>query len=79
MATLRGSVFALYRGFLREARKKDPAGDLGLRETVVVRFREGCAAVGRREFQRIEFMVREGEKKLKLFRMPGVTNVGVRR
>mmetsp|Transcript_11925 Transcript_11925/g.35559 ORF Transcript_11925/g.35559 Transcript_11925/m.35559 type:complete len:82 (+) Transcript_11925:3-248(+) len=78
MATLKASVLALFRGFLREARAKDPDGALGLRRTVAGRFRAACASVSRMEFQRIEFMVREGHKKLKVFRMPGVTNVGTR-
>ena len=76
--TLRQSVWSLYRQFLRTARAKDPDGSLGLTATVKEQFRSSCDSVGRREFQRIEFMLREGHKKLKLIKMDGVTAVGTR-
>ena len=76
--SLRASVASLYRSFLREARRKDPNGARGTVEDIRRRFRTDAANVGRREFQRIEFMLREGHKKLKLMQMPGVTGVANR-
>ena len=73
--SLKASVQSLYRSFLREARRKDPNGARGTVEDIRRRFRTDAANVGRREFQRIEFMLREGHKKLKLMQMPGVTGV----
>ena len=76
--SLKASVASLYRSFLREARRKDPNGARGTVEDIRRRFRTDAANVGRREFQRIEFMLREGHKKLKLMQMPGVTGVANR-
>ena len=76
--SLKASVASLYRSFLREARRKDPNNARGTVEDIQRRFRTDAANVGRREFQRIEFMLREGHKKLKLMQMPGVTGVANR-
>ena len=76
--SLKASVASLYRSFLREAKRKDPTGARGTVDDIKRRFRTDATNVGRREFQRIEFMLREGHKKLKLLRMPGVTGVANR-
>ena len=76
--SLKASVASLYRSFLREARRKDPSGARGTVDDIKRRFRTDATNVGRREFQRIEFMLREGHKKLKLIKMDGVTAVGTR-
>ena len=76
--SLKASVASLYRSFLREARRKDPNNARGTVEDIQRRFRTDAQNVGRREFQRIEFMLREGHKKLKLLRMDAVTGVGTR-
>ena len=76
--SLKASVASLYRSFLREARRKDPNGVRGTVDDIKRRFRTDATNVGRREFQRIEFMLREGHKKLKLIKMDGVTAVGTR-
>jgi len=70
--SLKASVASLYRSFLRTARTKDPEGTRGTVEGVRRRFRADACGVGRREFQRIEFMMRDGHKKLKLLQMDGV-------
>ena len=67
---LQGDVLQLYRGILRAAAKKDAATLLFAKE----RFRESAAAVKRSEFKRIEFLLRQGHKRLKLLSMPGVTS-----
>ena len=76
--SLKASVASLYRSFLREAKRKDPNGVRGTVDDIKRRFRTDATNVGRREFQRIEFMLREGHKKLKLIQMDGVTAVGTR-
>ena len=76
--SLKASVASLYRSFLREAKRKDPSGARGTVDDIKRRFRTDATNVGRREFQRIEFMLREGHKKLKLIKMDGVTAVGTR-
>lgn len=77
--TLRQTVFSLYRQFLRSARAKDADGALGLVDMVKTEFPRSCHSVGRREFQRIEYMLRDGHKQLKLLQMPGVTSFSVKR
>lgn len=39
-------------------------------------FRRQAAAIKRSDFKRIEYMIRKGEKQIKLLRMPGVKVVG---
>jgi hypothetical protein len=38
-------------------------------------FRKQSATVKRSDFKKIEYMIRKGEKQLKLLRMPGVLKV----
>ena len=76
--TLRQSVFGLYRSFLRAARAKDPDGARGLVASVKNRFRDDAAGVSRNEFQRIEYMLREGHKKLRMLGMSRVSGFEVR-
>ena len=76
--SLKASVASLHRSFLREAKRKDPSGARGTVDDIKRRFRTDATNVGRREFQRIEFMLREGHKKLKLIKMDGATAVGTR-
>ena len=65
--SLKASVASLYRSFLREARRKDLVRAAAApADHIKRRFRTDATNVGRREFQRIEFMLREGHKKLKL-------------
>ena len=40
------------------------------------KFRQETGTVKRSDFKTIEFMIRKGEKQLKLMQMPGVTVVG---
>jgi hypothetical protein len=69
---LQGDVLQLYRAILRAARQKDTETLAFARE----RFRESASAVKRSEFKRIEFLLRQGHKRLKLLSMPGVTSAG---
>jgi succinate dehydrogenase assembly factor 1 len=78
-------VLALYRTILREAVKKDretvlassKAADLlsnplTTSSYAAAEFRKQAAAAKRSDFKKIEYLIRKGEKQLKLLRMPGV-------
>lgn len=84
---LQKGVFSLYRKLLREAAAKDRATTseslVGLLSTPTTstayastEFRKQAQSVPRNDFKRIEYMVRKGEKHLKLLKMPGVKMVG---
>ena len=64
---LQRSVRSLYREFLR-ASAKDP----GLRENIRGAFRKDMTATG---VQRIDFLLRQGHKRLSLVKSPGFKGV----
>ena len=87
---LQKDVLSIYRKILRAAIGKDRE-QLHLRQFPVAKllidstsstsyagqeFRKQAGSVKRSEFKKIEFMIRKGEKQLKLLSMPGVTVVG---
>ncbi|KAJ1445232.1 hypothetical protein M885DRAFT_550589 [Pelagophyceae sp. CCMP2097] len=76
--SIRGEILSLLRKFLRTAHRKDPTGASGFHATVMIKYRTSCATVKRNEFQRIEQLLRQGNKQLKLFQMPGVSNIETR-
>jgi hypothetical protein len=81
-------VFALYRTVLREATKKDREtmaastkfgsllskqnGSTTSTSYAASEFRRQAGTVKRSEFKKIEYMIRKGEKQVKLLGMPGV-------
>eukprot|EP00752_Nemacystus_decipiens_P002550 g2391.t1 len=66
-------VNQLYRLLLRAAKLKDGGGWDGTTTALVrAEFREQAASVGRADFRTIEHLLRVGNKKLKLLKMPGV-------
>ena len=69
---LQGDVLQLYRHILRTARGKDDATYFFARE----RFRGSAASVKRSDFKKIEFLLRQGHKRLKLLSMPGMRSAG---
>ena len=86
LSGLQKSILALYRSILREAVKKDRqtsnlanlsfASLLQAQETSTlgyakVEFRKQASEVKRSDFKKIEYMIRKGEKQLKLLKMPG--------
>ena len=85
LSGLQKQVFALYRSTLREAAKKDrdatperhsPFVSLlqGTSSTLSYaksEFRKQAKQVKRTDFRKIEYMMRKGEKQLKLLKMPG--------
>lgn len=85
---LQKDVLSLYRKLLREAFKKDQAAApsalpftarLGQLDSstsyAAAEFRRQASSVQRSDFKKIEYMLRKGEKQLKLLRMPGVSTV----
>jgi|UPI000581A20E hypothetical protein len=87
---LQKEVLGLYRKILRQAIQKDRAGSClkpipillshkydapTTFSYAVSEFRKQAASVKRSDFKKIEYMMRKGEKQLKLLQMPGVTVV----
>ena len=64
---LQGDVMSLYRAILRTAKTKDSATVVFARE----KFRADARSIKRIDFGKIEFLLRQGHKRLKLLRMPG--------
>ncbi|CAB9531423.1 unknown protein [Seminavis robusta] len=86
LSGLQKDVLSLYRSILREAIKKDrqvlTSNDLVVGPLLYSKqrtttgyarteFRHQCQQVKRSEFKKIEYMIRKGEKQLKLLKMPG--------
>ena len=87
LSGLQKEVLALYRSILREAIKKDrnetstniptfPSLLQAPENTTTVgyartEFRKQTQQVKRSDFKKIEYMIRKGEKQLKLLKMPG--------
>ena len=80
LSGFQSEVLSLYRSVLRLARRKEleapvaPTGAVTGATTRAVardRFRTAAYSVRRSEFQRIEFMLRQGHKQLKTLEMPG--------
>ena len=90
LSGLQQDVLALYRKLLRETAKKDRAQAMKTGATLSEllknsetstnyasqEFRRQATSVKRSDFKMIEFKIRQGEKKIKLLTLPGVTNVG---
>ena len=89
---LQKEVLALYRKILRVATEKDRAilASTSAKHAFATarkdehtstfyacqEFRRQTNQVKRSDFKRIEYMIRKGEKHLKLLQMPGVQTVG---
>jgi succinate dehydrogenase assembly factor 1 len=73
---LQRSVLSLYRKALKVARSKPLEFRQANEEYVKRVFREDAASVRRTDFRTIEFMVRMGEKKVKLVAAPDVSRIG---
>ncbi len=64
---LQKQVLSLYRSYLRVAREKERTGAEGTVTFVRQKFRSEAEAVGRMEFQKIEYLLRKGDRQLKQF------------
>ena len=79
---LQADVLALYREALRLARRKEREANDASGQTYAharERFRASAASVRRMDFQRIEFLLRQGRKQIDPLGMDGARGaVGVR-
>lgn len=75
LSGLQKQVLSLYRKALRVAISKGPEYRDQNVAFVRAKFREGANSVDRKDFRTIEFMLRQGEKKLKTYSKPGVSKV----
>jgi hypothetical protein len=74
---LQNQVFALYRDCIRAAKQKSSTtAQIAAIEFVRSKFRKN-AAIRRSDFQRIEFLIRQGKKQLAMFGAPDVDGFGV--
>lgn len=86
LSGIQKQVLALYRSTLREAAKKDRMAHSSETESTFVsllqqgtsttsyakaEFRKQTQQVKRSDFRKIEYMMRKGEKQLKVLKMPG--------
>lgn len=66
---LQKKVFSLYRSFLRTAKTKQQST---VQDVIFIKnkFRSSSKDVDKNDFRRIEFLIRKGEKQLKLYSLP---------
>ena len=91
LSGIQKDVLSLYRKILRGAVRKDRSTLASEKEQSFVslrfnkssttsyaaaEFRKQAATAKRSNFKQIEYMIRKGEKQLKLMQMPGVKVVG---
>lgn len=90
LSGIQRDVFSLYRRILRQALHKDRT-TLATTPTTVLpflltrtgttthyathEFRRQANSVSRSDFQKIEYLLRQGDKQIKLMNMPGVRRV----
>lgn len=71
---LQKQVLNLYRRCLRAANKKEDS-ERSIK-FVKEQFRKNSNEIDRKEFQRIEYYIRKGEKQLKVLSNPNVKGIG---
>ncbi|GBG34911.1 Succinate dehydrogenase assembly factor 1, mitochondrial [Hondaea fermentalgiana] len=74
---LQKDVLNLYRKALRVARKKDGPSSFKNFETVKTKFRSDAADVDRKDFRTIEFMLRQGTRRIEELESADVARVSV--
>lgn len=70
---IQGDIFSLYRNLLRVGKTK---GDIAVQNHIRLKFREDAMSVRRIDFKKIEQLLRQGNKKLKVLKLPGTKLVG---
>ena len=74
LSGLQLEVLALYRSALRASRTKgDKAPDFT--KFAQYQFRKDAAAVSKKDISKIEFMIRNGKRKIRQFESPSVTSI----
>jgi len=77
LSGLQNQVLGLYRDCLRAAKQKaSPESQRAARDFASARFREH-AELKRTDFQRIEFLLRQGKKQLAMYGAPDVEGFAV--
>ncbi|CAK4081933.1 unnamed protein product [Aphanomyces euteiches] len=61
-------VLNLYKSCIQVAREKERQGAANSVAFVREKFRADAASVGRMDFQKIEYLIRKGERQLKQYR-----------
>jgi len=72
---LQREVLGLYRTVLRASKVKEAAGHPGIVASAREQFRREAESVGKRNYQKIEYMMRRGQKHVKMLSDPQVKNV----
>lgn len=72
---LQGDVLSLLRSLLRAVKSKEDVTQL--RSHISERFREDASSVKRSDFKKIEFMLRQGHKRVKQLNLPGTKVVSI--
>ena len=79
LSGLQRQVLSLYRKLLRTSNQKDPYSFTeslknpdSMTFTVKVKFREKAMSLNKRDVNRIEYSIRQGEKYIKILQMNGI-------
>lgn len=74
LSGIKADVLSLYRNLLRTGRTKE---DVTVVQSYIrQKFREDARSLKRSDFKRIEHMMRQGHRKLKILKLPGTKLVG---
>ena len=76
LSGLQREVLALYRRVIIVAREKEAAGHEGFIASARAAFRQQALTTDARNFQKIEYMIRRGDKQLRVIRDPQVKSFG---
>ncbi|KAH7331214.1 hypothetical protein KP509_20G020500 [Ceratopteris richardii] len=77
LSGLQRQILSLYRSFLRVARTKPPDVRSRIEKYVGAQFRHDAAAVDKKDFQQIEYLVRRATKQLESLRNGSITGFQV--
>ena len=77
LSGIQKQVLSLYRSFWRVARSKEPDTRLHIERYVGAQFRRDAHAVDRKDFQRIEYLLRRGSKQLELLKANQITGFNI--
>ena len=77
LSGIQKQVLSLYRSFWRVARSKTPDTRLGIERYVGAQFRRDAHAVDKKDFQRIEYLIRRGSKQLELLKANQITGFNI--
>ncbi|MCO5607699.1 hypothetical protein L7F22_061898 [Adiantum nelumboides] len=73
LSGIQKQVLSLYRSFLRVARTKPPEARFKIQSYIGTQFRRDAAAIDKKDFQQIEYLLRRGAKQLDVLRSSSIT------